>query len=88
MIPLAQPPRKDDARFDDWMYRLWRRIAASSGLSWALIDKTGANLTDIPTRNHNDLQNIQGGAVADYQHLTTAQKNDLVRSKVYAARHG
>lgn len=73
MQPLAQPPKKDDRSFDDWMYRLWKRIDSSAGLAWSLIDKTGANLTDIPTRNHNDLQNIQGGAAADYNHLTTAQ---------------
>ena len=27
--------------------------------------------------DHNDLNNIQGGAVGDYQHLTTAEKNQI-----------
>lgn len=71
MQPLAQPPRKDDSSFDDWMYRLWRRVSATAGIAWSMVDKTGSNLTDLTTRNHNDLQNIQGGA--DLQHLTAAQ---------------
>lgn len=77
MIPLAQPPRKDDRSFDDWMYRMWRRIAGTASIAWSIIDKTGSNLTDLATRNHNDLQNIQGGAAADYYHFTGTQHTDL-----------
>jgi hypothetical protein len=58
MQPLAQPPRKEDRSFDDWMYRLWKRIASTAGLSWLLIDKTGASLADIPDRQYKDLQYI------------------------------
>lgn len=79
MIPLAQPPRKEDARFDDWMYRLWKRVSSTAGIAWVLIDKTGANLTDIPTRNHNDLQNING---AGTQHLSVQQVEILNSSQV------
>ncbi len=74
MQPLAQPPRKDDRSFDDWMFRLWKRIASQSGLSWLLVDKTGSNLTDIETRNHADLQNIN---TASYTHLTATNHTDL-----------
>lgn len=42
------------------------------------LDFTGSNLTSIITRNHNDLQNIQGGAAADYYHLTSAQRTALL----------
>jgi hypothetical protein len=48
-----------------------------TGLAWLKVDKTGSNLTDLATRNHNDLQNIQGGVAGDYQHLTTAQLGNL-----------
>lgn len=58
MLPLAQPPRKDEPSFDDWMYRLWKRIASTAGLAWSLIDKTGAKLSDIPDRQYKDLQYI------------------------------
>ena len=84
MLPLAQPPRKDDRVFDDWMYRLWKRISSTAGLAWDLIDKTGSNLTDLETRNHNDLQNISGGASNDYSHLTAAQNTALTGGAVTA----
>jgi len=58
MIPLAQPPKKDDRSFDDWMYRMWKRISDTAGIAWSLVDKTGSNLTDIETRHHDDLQYI------------------------------
>lgn len=74
MIPLAQPPRKDDATFNDWMYRLWQRISRTGGLAWELVSKTGSNLTDIETRNHADLQNIN---TASYTHLTATNHTDL-----------
>ena len=79
MLPLAQPPRKEDARFDDWIYRLWKRISATAGIAWAMVDKTGSNLTDLVTRNHNDLQSFQGGTAIEYYHLTSAQ-NSLIPS--------
>lgn len=74
MQPLAQPPRKEDARFDDWMFRLWKRIASTAGLAWDLIDTTGSNLTDLTTRNHADLQNIN---TATYTHLSATNATDL-----------
>lgn len=74
MQPIAQPPRKDDRSFDDWMFRLWKRIASTAGLAWELIDKNGSNLTDLTTRNHADLQNIN---TASYTHLTATNHTDL-----------
>jgi len=74
MIPLAQPPRKEERSFDDWMYRMWKRIASTAGIAWALVDKTGSNLTDIETRNHADLQNIN---TATYTHLSSTNATDL-----------
>jgi hypothetical protein len=35
------------------------------------------NLTHITTRNHNELQNIQGGTTNEYYHLTSAQSGNL-----------
>jgi hypothetical protein len=58
MIPLAQPPKKDEYSFDDWMYRMWKRISAVGGIAWSLVDKTGASLRDIPDRQYKDLQYI------------------------------
>src|SRR3990172_1267126 len=82
MLPLAQPPRKDDGRFDDWMYRLWKRISTTAGIAWSLIDKTGSNITDIVTRNHADLQNLN---TTNYTHLTSAQAADIMYRSTYDA---
>lgn len=74
MLPLPQPPSKISDRFDDWMFRLWKRIASTGTFAWSLIDKTGSNLTDLITRNHADLQNIN---TASYTHLSSTNATDL-----------
>lgn len=74
MQPLSQPPPRDDGSFDDWMFRMYKRISATAGLAWALVDKTGSNLTDMTTRNHADLQNIN---TASYTHLSATNATDL-----------
>ena len=56
---------------------LWMRISSSGQLLWSYLDFTGSNLTDLATRNHNDLENIAGGALNDYYHFTVAQHTDL-----------
>lgn len=38
---------------------------------------TGSNLTSLATRLHNDLQSAQGGASAEYYHLTAAQHTEV-----------
>lgn len=46
-------------------------------LKWVNLDFTGSNLTDIATRNHNDLNSINGGSSTERYHLTAAQHTDL-----------
>lgn len=53
---------------------MWKRIASQAGLAWELVSKTGSNLTDIETRNHADLQNIN---TASYTHLSSTNATDL-----------
>lgn len=63
-----------------WFTTIQQLLApvASGGLIlWASVSKVGSNLTDLVTRNHNDLQNIQGGAAADNYHFTAVQHTDL-----------
>jgi hypothetical protein len=63
-----------------------RLQAANIGtISFTNLNFTGGNLTEIPTRNHNDLQGIQGGSATDRQHLTTAQVTDLATIKAEIA---
>ena len=49
-------------------------------LKWTNLDFTGSNLTDVVTRNHNDLNSINGGSSTERYHLTAAQHTDLTDS--------
>lgn len=60
--------------FDRWIFRLWKRIVSDGQVAWDQIILAGANLVDIGTRNHADLQNIN---TASYTHLTATQATDL-----------
>lgn len=72
--PLAPPPPSGNGGFDRWMYLLWRRLTQTGQILWASLDFTGSNLTDLATRNHADLQNIN---TTSYTHLTSTQATDL-----------
>lgn len=49
------------------------KVAWTTGLNF-----TSSNLTSIATRNHDNLQNIQGGTTAQYYHLTSAQHTAVI----------
>lgn len=72
--------------FQDWLRQLQLLVGGVVGsIPWSNVSKTGANLTDLPTRNHNDLQNIQGGAANDHYHLTAVQQARLIATNRVAA---
>ena len=75
--PPTQEPERDTYVWINWMQQLYTYLTAVGRLAWSVIDFTDSNITDIVTRNHNDLQNIQGGAATNYYHLTSAQLTDL-----------
>lgn len=67
------PPFKwplDQRQWED----VYRKITDAAAFIWNQIDKTGANLTDIPNRNHADLQNIN---TSTYTHLSATNHTDL-----------
>lgn len=71
LLDIAQFP----STFQEWLRQLRVFVSSSSGLiPWSNVSKTGALLTDIPTRNHDTLQNISGGTAGSYFHLKTALK--------------
>lgn len=73
--PLGPPPFiKQEPAFDRWMRLLWQRVVDTGQINWSQVDPTGSNLTNIATRNHADLQNIN---TASYTHLTSANHTDL-----------
>ena len=80
-VPLAPPPPNSDPLQDRWMYLLWKKLTQAAQIPWSVIDPTGSNLTDLTTRNHNDLQTIQGGTTAEYYHTTAAQNAEIARRK-------
>jgi len=64
--------------WNDWVEKL-RNLINSGTISqlWASIDFTASNITDIVTRNHNNLQSFQGGTAGEYYHLTSAQNTTV-----------
>lgn len=60
--PIRRPPEIGQREFDRWSFELWRRLNDTSLLafSWASLSKAGSALTDIETRKHSMLQNVEG----------------------------
>ena len=77
------PPIPIDAPFAsyswvDWYQKVRRAINEAQNLRWSqFTDFTGSNLNQLATRNHNDLQNIQGGSATENYHLTAAQNTAI-----------
>lgn len=60
--------------------RILRSIVVGSisgSVPWASVNKSGSNLNEIVSRDHADLQNMQGGSVGQRYHLTSAQQTDV-----------
>ena len=70
---LTPPTPSGNNGLDRWLNLLWRKLTATGSILWSQVSKVGSNLTDIETRNHVDLQNIQGGTTNQYYHLTSAE---------------
>lgn len=77
------PPAPIDAPFSsynwtDWYKKVRDAINNAGSIAWSQITNfTGSSLTDLETRNHNDLTSIQGGAAGEYYHLTAAEYADM-----------
>ena len=76
MAVLPPPPINDAPGSFVWLewYRELRNYISQSGsVPWSVIDFAGSDISSISVRNHNSLQNIQGGTSGQYYHLTAAQ---------------
>ena len=60
-----------------YFQELDRLLNSTEQIEWDRVDKSGSNLTDLATRNHNDLQNMQGGTTNEYYHLTDAVSDSV-----------
>ena len=65
----------------DWYLKLRTLLNSVNSVAWAVVDKAGSNLTDIQTRNHNDLQNVQGGVAGERNHLSNAQLTEATSAR-------
>ena len=78
-MPTIPPPPTKSKEFNAAVWQEWfrqLRLISQEALAtatWTTIDFTASNITDILTRNHNDLQTLQGGQAAEYYHLTSAE---------------
>jgi hypothetical protein len=73
---LPPPPINDEPGSFTWLewYRQLRDYISTSGsVPWYIINFANSNISDIQNRNHNVLQNLQGGSANEYYHLTAAQ---------------
>jgi hypothetical protein len=61
----------------DWLARLSNKTRLPGQLDWTQLTFRNSNLTDLATRNHNDLQNIQGGAAGDEYHVTLVEHDKI-----------
>jgi len=84
MAQLLPPIPKEPIEPNSHVWREWfnsiRNVivgTAQGVISWASLNFDGSNITDIVTRNHNNLQTIQGGTANQYYHLTATQLTNL-----------
>lgn len=79
IIPPAPSDFNPDNQYQwvEFYRRVREAINTAANVTWANLDFSGSNITSIVTRRHRDLQDLQGGAAGDYQHLTTTQLNSL-----------
>lgn len=73
---LPPPPINDQPGSFTWLewYRQLRNYISTNGsVPWYVINFAGSNITDIATRDHDQLQNLDGGTAGEHYHLTAAE---------------
>jgi len=69
-------PRTDDPReIEEYRRELADFFGDDESISWDSVDKTGSNITEITTRDHNDLQNRNSGTPHDHTVLDNIGTN-------------
>lgn len=75
--PIPNNPITDVFVWRDWFYQVSQVLTQQAAIAWTSLNFTGSNLRDIVTRQHNALQDIQGGIANQYYHLSEAQYTAL-----------
>ena len=86
--PVPFPDVRDmPLSYQRWFNSLRQLIEQSitGTIPWTQVDKTGANITDIPNRAHNTLTAFDGGISGQYYHLTSSQHSSINSFDTYSA---
>ena len=75
--PIPNNPITDVFVWRDWFYQVSQVLTQQASIAWTSINFTGSNLRDIVTRQHNALQDIQGGIANQYYHLTATEYSNV-----------
>lgn len=75
--PIPNNPIGENYTWRDWLSKVQGILASGTTLLWSNINFTGSNLRDIQTKQHNALDNIQGGTTNEYYHLSALQYSYL-----------
>lgn len=75
--PIPNNPIGENYTWRDWLSKVQQILASGTTLLWSNINFLGSNLRDIQTRQHNALQDIQGGTTNEYYHLSALQYSYL-----------
>lgn len=67
----------NDPAWRDWLFKVNNRIQKEGQISWTQLSFLNSDLTDLASRLHSDLQQIQGGATGDQFHLTEEQHDKV-----------
>lgn len=79
---VPPPPINSPSGSYYWLewYKSLTDFINGTNIPWSNLNFTGSNLKDIITRNHNDLQNIQGGSgttQTDGQHFHMSGRGNV-----------
>lgn len=75
-IKVPPPPltTQDKSVWASWYISVKDAInRLTTSLKWTLLDFTSSNITDIVSRSHQNLQNLQGGSTTERYHITSTQ---------------
>lgn len=87
--PIPNQPVSDTHEWRDWFFRLGQTINTGGIVTWNNIVFDGSNITSIVSRQHNDLQGLQGGgnSATEYYHLSASDYNNVATGFNYGAFH-
>jgi hypothetical protein len=76
--PLPNNPITDTFVWRDWFFKVSQILVQSAQIAWSSLDFTNSNIRNIAIRQHNALQDLQGGlGVSEMYHLSSTQYNSI-----------